>query len=76
MGTVIKMNLYNGNIRVAQILKEPKAKAILAEEFPDLAASPLMAMASNMTLSQVLGLAKGLVDSIKVDRLLRRLKEL
>lgn len=73
---VMKMELYNGNIRVGQILKEPKAKAIFAEEFPDLYASPLIAMASNMTLSQVLNLAKGRIDGAKVNRLLRRLKEI
>lgn len=70
------MELNQGNIRVAQILQNPKAKLIFAREFPELAHSPLLAMAANMTLAQVLSLAKGRVDDGKVQRLLGQLKEL
>ena len=75
-GTVLTMELNHGNIRVAQILQNPKAKQIFVREFPDLARSPLLAMAANMTLSQVLSLAKGRVDDGKVQRLLEQLREL
>ena len=75
-GVVLTMELNQGNIRVAQIFHNPKAKQIFVREFPDLARSPLMAMAANMTLSQVLSLAKGRVDDGKVQRLLEQLREI
>lgn len=75
-GMVLTMELNQGNIRIAQILHNPKAKQIFAREFPDLARSPLLAMAANMTLSQVLSLAKGRVDDGKVQRLLEQLREI
>ena len=70
------MNLNDGKIRINQILTNPGAKQILAREFPDLIHSPLLALAVNMTLNQVLAMARGKVDADTIERLLGELRAL
>lgn len=70
------MDLQNGKITVGQLLKVPDAQRILAAELPELANSPLLRFARNMTLNQVLTYAKGHVSDEKVKRILSQLKAL
>ncbi len=70
------MNLYDGKIRVSQVLAHPKARQLLSREFPDLMNSPLLGMAGHMTLNQVLAMARGKIDDNKIQRLLGELRGL
>lgn len=70
------MNLYDGKIRVSQVLANPKARQLLSREFPDLMNSPLLGMAGHMTLNQVLAMARGKIDDNKIQRLLGELRGL
>ncbi len=69
------MDLRNGTIRVKEILSVPGAKAILVRELPQMMNSPMVRMAGNMSLNQVLSYAKGHVSQEKINSILRQLKE-
>ena len=73
---MMELDLKNGNITIRQILRVPQAKAILAKELPELMNSPLVGLAGNMSLNQVLSLSKGRVAPEKVKRILEQLKSL
>lgn len=70
------MQLRNGEITIGEILRDPRAKAILTRELPDLARSPLLAFAGNMSLNRVIALSKGRVAPEKVQSILEQLKAL
>ncbi len=70
------MNLYNGNITIRQILRVPQARELLQTELPQLANSPLIRLASGMTLNQVLTRAKGYLPPEKLYSLLEQLKSI
>lgn len=70
------MNLYNGNITIRQILRVPQARELLQTELPQLAKSPLIRLASGMTLNQVLTRAKGYLPPEKLQSLLEQLKSI
>lgn len=73
---MMTVDLQNGNITMGQILRVPQAKAILAKELPELVHSPLVALAGNMSLNQVLALSRGRVAPAKVKAILEQLKAL
>lgn len=73
---MMELDLQNGNITIGQILRMPKAKAILVRELPELMNSPLVSLAGNMSLNQVLSLSKGRVAPAKVKSILEQLKAL
>ncbi|MDF2567107.1 MAG: hypothetical protein K0R90_563 [Oscillospiraceae bacterium] len=70
------MDLKNNQITVRELLANPKAKEILSREFPDLINSPLLGMARNMSLKNVLQLGGGRVPKEKIDRVLKELKSI
>lgn len=69
------MDLRNGAILMHEILSNSRARAVLTEELPQVMASPLVGMAGNLSLNQVLALTKGRVPSGKVAHILKRLQE-
>ena len=48
----------------------------MQKELPELADSPLLLFARNMTVAQILQMTKGKIPEEKVTRLLEQLKEL
>jgi hypothetical protein len=68
------MDLRNNLITVGEILNNPKAKAILTREFPELMNPLLIGMARRMTLSDVLLKAHGRYPKEKLDRVLSELR--
>ncbi len=68
------MNLKNGQITVAEICRDPRAYALLSQEFPQVVQSPLFRLAGGLSLTQVLSFAKGSVAQEKVDGLLAQLE--
>lgn len=70
------MDLRSGKITLGEVLSNPKAKALLQKELPELADSPLLLFARNMTVAQILQMTNGKMPQEKVTRLLEQLKEL
>lgn len=70
------MDLRSGKITLGEVLSNPKAKALLQKELPELADSPLLLFARNMTVAQILQMTKGKIPEEKVTRLLEQLKAL
>ena len=70
------MDLKNLNITVSELLKNPKAKAYLAGEFPSLINSPVVRLYKNITLNEVLGLVRGKIADEKLRRIVNDLKEM
>ena len=48
------MDLRSGKITLGEVLSNPKAKALMQKELPELADSPLLLFARNMTVAQIL----------------------
>lgn len=70
------MNLRNGQITLRELLSNPKAYQVLQRESPIPLTHPLVKRAGNMTLNQLLCLAKGRVSQGQVSRILDELKRL
>ncbi|MBR6554858.1 MAG: hypothetical protein IKT90_01465 [Clostridia bacterium] len=71
------MDLRNGRIMMAELWENPRARAILQQEFPQFARNPMMLrMGLRMPLSRVLEHARGRVPQEKVERALQRLQNL
>ncbi len=70
------MDLRSGKITLGEVLSNPKAKALVQKELPELADSPLLLFARNMTVAQILQMTKGKIPEEKVTRLLEQLKAL
>ncbi len=70
------MDLRSGKITLGEVLSNPKAKALMQKELPELADSPLLLFARNMTVAQILQMTKGKIPEEKVTRLLEQLKAL
>lgn len=69
------MDLRNNLITIGEILDNPKAKAILAREFPELMNPLLIAMARRKTLSDVLLMGHGRYPKEKLDRVIQELRQ-
>lgn len=70
------MDLKNGKIKVHEVLADPQAMAIFEREFGELAHSPLVQHAGNMTLSKIVKLARGKIDDAQIERILNELTAL
>ena len=70
------MNLNNLNITVGELLQNPKAKAVLAREFPTLINTPIVKLYRQMPLRQVMQYAKGKVPQEKIQRIIKELEEI
>jgi len=70
------MDLKNLNIKIRDLLSNPKAEAILQREFPELMTPQLLRFAYNMSLRDVLKFAGGRVPKEKIDRVLDELENI
>ena len=70
------MDLKENRITVRELLATAAAREVLRRELPDISGSPLLRMAQNMTLEQVLHLAQGRIPAEKVRRVLEELRRL
>ncbi|MBU5451115.1 hypothetical protein [Acetivibrio sp. MSJd-27] len=70
------MNLRNGQITLRELLSNPKAYQILQRESPVPLNHPLVRRAGNMTLNQLLGLARGRIPQGQVNRILEDLRNI
>lgn len=70
------MNLRNGQITLRELLSNPKAYRILQRESPIPLTHPLVRRAGNMTLNQLLGLARGRFPQEQINRILEELKNI
>ena len=71
------MDLRNGRITIGELWRNPQARAVLQQEFPQYANNPmLLRMAMGMPLGRVLDHARGRVSQAKIDRALQRLQAL
>lgn len=68
------MNLRNGQITVNEVLSNPRARMLLQREIPMIMGHPMLRMAGNMTLTQVLRYAGGRVPQDQINRILEELK--
>ena len=68
------MNLKNLQITVGEVLRNPQARAILRREFPAVANSPMLSMANNMTLQQVLNMVRNQVPQAKINQIVKELQ--
>ena len=68
------MDLKNNKIKMGEIFNNPEAKKILEREFPEFTTPFMLRMAKNMSLDDVLRLAKGRVPQAKIDRTVEELK--
>ena len=67
------MDLRNNQIKMSEILANPKAKEILKREFPRLMNPMILRRARNMTLADVLRFARGRVSQDKIDKIITEL---
>lgn len=70
------MDLRNNSITLGEILKNEKASSIIKEEFGDIMRGPAFSMAKKMSLSKIIGYAKGKIDDGKINDLLTKLKNI
>lgn len=70
------MDLRNGNITLGEIVRDPKARALVNRELPGVLNHPFAGRFMGMSLSKALGMARGRVPEDTVERLLSGLKEL
>ena len=70
------MNLRNYEITVAEVLKNPQARALLQKEFPQVMNHPMFAMAQGMPLREVINRAKNFVPKVKMNQLIAQLKKM
>ncbi len=68
------MDLRQYQITVREILANPAAKAVIRRELPEIANSPLLLFAQNMTLQAVLAYADTIPEE-KRERILKGLQE-
>ena len=73
---VIILNLKNLNITIGELLTNPKAKSVLAREFPTMINTPVVKLYSGKTINEILTLAKGKVPQDKIQRIIRELEEI
>lgn len=69
------MDLKNNSITVGQVLAYGPARALLYRELPMIMNHPMVGMARNMTLNQVMGFAQGRVPQQKINQVLAKLRQ-
>lgn len=70
------MDLKNNRITVGVLLDNPKSRAVLEKNFPTLLSHPLLGGARNLTLAQVLNVAKKKLPKERIDATLQELRNL
>lgn len=70
------MDLKNRKIKLGELMKHKEAAALLKKSFPEWANSPLLRMASNMTLDEVIRVAGKRVPAEKIETVLKTLEAL
>ncbi len=70
------MDLKNNQITVGELMKNSKARAVLEREFKEYAHSPMIKMASRMTLSKLLEIAKKHVEPQRIKSVLNEIEKL
>ncbi|MCI9195431.1 MAG: hypothetical protein HFF14_07675 [Angelakisella sp.] len=70
------MDLRNGAISLGEIVRDPKARALVDREFPGILNHPFARRFLGMSLSKALGMARGRVPEDSIQRLLAELREL
>ena len=70
------MDLHGGNITLGEIVRNPKARALVDREFPGVLNHPFAGRFMGMTLNQALGMVRGRVPQAGIDRLMAALKAL
>ena len=69
------MELKNYQITVAELLNNPKSRAVLQKRFGKWMKSPLVQAAGTLTLSQVIELTRAYVPKKDVEEALQELKK-
>lgn len=70
------MDLKGNKIKLGDVMKNKAAAALLRRSFPEWASSPLLLVASNMTLDDLLKVAEKRVPKEKVASVLKALESL
>ncbi len=70
------MNLRNGNITVAELMRNAQARQLLSKEFPGVIGSPMFRMAQGMSLNQVLKHVSRKVPPQKISSVIKQLQEI
>ncbi len=70
------MNLYNMNITLGQLLKNPEARKVLTKEFPSLSKTPLINLHSNTPIRQIIAMSKNIVGQEKINRIIKELENI
>ena len=70
------MDLQNNKIKLGDVMKNKAAAALLRRAFPEWANSPLLLVASNMRLEEVLRVAAKRVPQEKLAAVLKELESL
>lgn len=68
------MDLKNNEVTIGEIISNPKARALLKREFPEVMNPIMLQLARNMSLGYVLNLAKGRYSQEKIDQVLSELQ--
>jgi hypothetical protein len=70
------MDLKSGKITLGELIRNPRARAVLAREFPQYDNPIALALAKGFTLNKLLELAEGSVSRERVEEITRELEEL
>lgn len=70
------VDLKNYKITVGELLSNPKSKAVLHREFPNLINHPMIGMARNMTLEKVLRYAQDYLPKERIRQVISELERI
>lgn len=70
------MNLRNNQITLGELLENPHAKAVLQKRFGEWLSHPMLSMAKNMTLQQIIDLAGNQLSPAVVSQTLLELRHI
>ncbi len=70
------MDLMEGRITAAQLLNNPKSRAVLEKRFGKWLKHPMVKAAGTLTLNQVIELAKVYIPQKDINDALKELKQL
>ncbi|MDR0863128.1 MAG: hypothetical protein LBN30_10220 [Oscillospiraceae bacterium] len=70
------MDLKSGKITLGELMREPRAKALLTREFPQYDNPLTLTVARGFTLNKILDMAKGNVPQAKLDEVVAALAAL
>lgn len=70
------MDLKNNQITLGALLDNPKSRAVLQRRFGALLSHPMLSMARNMTLQQIISMAGNQISPQVISQTLQELKNL